>query len=329
MSPSDEPRLIINRVTGPYGSAQLAFDTMVLSDHHLGTPESRADALSFWLHQTTAIKITLNGDIVDAEYLQKTKQRQMPTQHQQVLRYIFAKAQESSVQFVPGNHDYRLRKALSGKIFNSLPVANDVHLRDPRGRQILICHGDEFDAELTGQKPQGFWHSFGDQFILRLQKLDRDFQTLPQKVRTLAGFPPDYSFAHNLKRHWLRAQILNRMETHQTCIDAIDKMQDADVLITGHTHMGGFYASPNGKLYMNSGSATDYAQALVCDQQGLWALLTVRDFGLTFETEKETVYNLTWEEMGIAPPTTRIEEPKNFTSFAKPARDFLDLALYA
>lgn len=281
----------------------LSFAQMALSDMHLGHAISKARDIRLWLRLTTADRITLVGDIIDGETLQALGQDSLDDpEHSQALGSILAKGRETRMTFIPGNHDLWLRPTLLGQNFAGVTIANNLRITDPQRRTIAITHGDEADTELEGGEKQGFWHSFGDRFIQQMQRTDRVFQQLPYGIRRAAGYRHDYSLAHDVKRLFANP-ILARMRTHHALKEKLDTSPDVDRCISGHTHMWGFFKTASGKLYMNSGSCTDHAQALVCDRTGLWAHLTMRQRGMAVLTEHGDSYFLTWKEMQMPEPS--------------------------
>lgn len=285
------------------GKKCLSFAFMMMSDIHLGWALSRANETQMFLGQATADHINFGGDIIEGEGLMLAEQNSLPDpDHVATGSAIFAKAKETKVTFTPGNHDILLSQ-FSGQSLNGMAIENELKIVDSQGRRIHVSHGHEFDAELQGGAHQGFWHSFGDRFIQGLQRMDRKLNALPPKILRLAGMDRDYSLAHELKQgfgyNFIRDRlILKRMKAHHAILEALDNSND-DIRFGGHTHMGGFYRTPSGKLVANSGSCTDNVQAQVIDHTGFAGHITAFHRGVKVTTQENHSYMLTWKELGL------------------------------
>jgi len=88
------------------------YKTIVISDVHLGTKNSKAKELSKFLKYYTCDKLILNGDIIDGWRLQKSgKWEKAHTNLLKLLIKIIDK-QKTQVIYVRGNHDDFLDKIL-------------------------------------------------------------------------------------------------------------------------------------------------------------------------------------------------------------------------
>lgn len=110
-------------------------------------------------------------------------------------------------------------------------------------------------------------------------------------------------------------------------------MEKFDRVVTGHTHTGGFFKTGKEKLYMNSGDSTSYVQALACDKNGLWALLTARLDGLHICTEQGLEYSEPWDKIGLPNPymvgegLDMIGHRRVVEAYSGPVRELVSLSL--
>ena len=85
-------------------SGILGYRTIWISDSHLGTQGSRADALLHFLKHTRSETLYLVGDIVDGWQLEK--RFFWPQEHDDVIQKLLRKARHGTrVIYIPGNHD--------------------------------------------------------------------------------------------------------------------------------------------------------------------------------------------------------------------------------
>jgi UDP-2,3-diacylglucosamine pyrophosphatase LpxH len=128
-------------VIGPTGSRH--FRALFISDVHLGTRSSRADALLDLLRTTEADTIYLVGDIVD--FWKVRRGPYWPQAHNDVLQKLLRKVRKGChIVFIPGNHDDGLRD-YAGMTFGGIEILRDTVHTAADGRRYVVMHGDEFD----------------------------------------------------------------------------------------------------------------------------------------------------------------------------------------
>ncbi|HKU88448.1 MAG TPA: UDP-2,3-diacylglucosamine diphosphatase [Steroidobacteraceae bacterium] len=118
--------------------------SVFISDVHLGSRDSRAVELLQFLASVEVDYLFLVGDIIDFWSLRKNFY--WPQQHNEVVRAILGKAREGArVIYVPGNHDNDMRE-FCGSVFGNLEIRRKYVHSTADGRELLVMHGDEFDA---------------------------------------------------------------------------------------------------------------------------------------------------------------------------------------
>ncbi|MEI7949835.1 MAG: UDP-2,3-diacylglucosamine diphosphatase [Gammaproteobacteria bacterium] len=125
------------------------WNTLWISDVHLGTRGCKATQLLAFLKSNTCRKLFLVGDIIDGWHM-TTNKWYWPGEHNQVLRQILRKAEneQTEVCYIPGNHDEFLREYLSEhqiEIGNIKVLTEATHVT-ARGEKLWIIHGDAFDG---------------------------------------------------------------------------------------------------------------------------------------------------------------------------------------
>src|SRR5215510_3603700 len=141
-----------------------AFDTLILSDVHLGSEISRArDALSL-LKSTSFRRLILLGDIFNDLNFRRLKK-----EHWQFLSYIRKLSNPKrgvEVVWVEGNHDQGLTDVMSHLV--GVEVFQEYEWQY-NGLRHLAIHGHQFDSFVLGNFRLS---KFCTQLYLQLQKLD-------------------------------------------------------------------------------------------------------------------------------------------------------------
>lgn len=122
---------------------EFLYNTIFLSDLHLGSKSAQAELLLDFLKHNSANTIYLVGDIVDGWQLKKGWH--WPQAHNDVVQKLLRKARKGShVIYVPGNHDEFARDYV-GLNFGGIDVVPEAIHETSDGRKYLVIHGDQFD----------------------------------------------------------------------------------------------------------------------------------------------------------------------------------------
>lgn len=123
-------------------------EVVVLSDIHLGTYGCHAKEVLRYLNSIKPDKLILNGDIIDIWQFRKSY---FPKAHLLVLKKIISLATKgTSVYYITGNHDEKLRKFSNTKMGNIQILDKLVLHLD--GKKAWFFHGDVFDASVQHAK---------------------------------------------------------------------------------------------------------------------------------------------------------------------------------
>src|ERR1043165_6997072 len=140
------------------------YNTLILSDLHLGAETSHAREATRVLKENQFQRLILLGDIF--AYLNFAR---LTKEHWKFLGYIRKLSnpkRKIEVVWVEGNHDHGLANIMSHlvgvRVYES-------YKWDYCGRQHIAIHGHQFDGfEVSG----GRWSGWGTSLYLQLQKLD-------------------------------------------------------------------------------------------------------------------------------------------------------------
>lgn len=286
----------------------LHFPFMSISDMHWGTMYSRGKRLCKLLEHTLCDILEINGDAVDGEILLQRKKWLFPEWHRQGLAHLLRKAAEGTKVFYhPGNHEKGLRgeeyeahghirqePSLVGRTVYGVNIVEERIYTDPQGRRLLILHGDKYDdCVFKSPESKEFWYRVGSALNDGIYQADAFFRNNPWTEKLAERF----SIASTAKKA-VKVIINGKLGVRAAMARAIDAY-DYDGAIYGHSHMGGFQITPQGKILMNDGCCTDHVQALVHDKNGVWALTEWHRDRLDIEQEDGQKYSVPWKDIGM------------------------------
>lgn len=128
------------------------FETIVLSDIHLGTAHSKVEQLGNFLRSIDCRRLILNGDIIDGWHLQKSGLAARKTSHTQLVKTIMKMMENHGTEiiYIRGNHD----EFIDGLIpldFGPIRFERDM-IYESHGKRYFVTHGDIFDTVTTNMK---------------------------------------------------------------------------------------------------------------------------------------------------------------------------------
>ena len=231
------------------------YQTIWISDTHLGTSACKAEFLLDFLKNHESKNLYLVGDIIDGWQL--TKKWYWNQLHNDVIQKVLRKSRKGTrVVYIVGNHDEGLRKFL-GISLGNIQVVNEVEhtLRD--GRRFLILHGDLFDGIIRNVK----WVAhLGDFLYVRMITINNTFN----RVRRKLGFPY-WSLSQYLKQRVKKA--INFVTDFENAIANEAKRRGFDGVVCGHIHKAEI-RDIGGVLYCNDGDWVESLSALVETKAG-------------------------------------------------------------
>src|SRR5437762_121498 len=120
-----------------------------ISDVHLGTRTSNAEALLQFLREYDCEKLYVVGDLIDVWQLRRG--RFWPQQHNDVIQKILRKARKGvPVVYIPGNHDEFV--STFGGAYGNISIQDHAIHTTADGRRILVIHGHELDTVVQNAK---------------------------------------------------------------------------------------------------------------------------------------------------------------------------------
>jgi UDP-2,3-diacylglucosamine pyrophosphatase LpxH len=219
------------------------YDTLILSDLHLGSEISRAEQATRMLRENRFQRLILLGDIFsDLNFGRLTKP------HWKFLGYIRKLSNPKrgvEVVWVEGNHDRGLSEIMSHLV--GVRVYEE-YVWEFEGRRHLAIHGHQFDRFAVNNL---LLSSVGTLLHLWLQKLDFKGKAFSR-------------FLDRLNARWLR---LSSKVASGAILHA--RLRHADRVFCGHTHKAEC-CQREGVAYYNSGGWTDFPPTyLTIDSEGV------------------------------------------------------------
>ncbi|HEX2934579.1 MAG TPA: UDP-2,3-diacylglucosamine diphosphatase [Bacteroidales bacterium] len=251
------------------------FKTIVVSDIHLGTTNSKAKEVVRFLKNNTCETLILNGDIIDGWQLRKGGQ--WKKKHTRFFRVILKMIEKynTKVIYVRGNHDDFLDHILPFE-FAGISIVKD-YIYESFNKRYLVIHGDIFDAITTNLKWLAKLGDTGYTFLLWLNKMYNNY-------RVKRGLPY-YSLSQVVKQKVKSA--VSYISDYEKELVAIARKKECAGVICGHIHHPAMIQYDD-VLYLNSGDWVESLTALVEDYQGNWKILRYADLALEEDEDEVT-----------------------------------------
>lgn len=212
------------RIDAKTASPHRHYRALFVSDAHLGTRTSQANALLEFLRLNEADTIYLVGDIID--FWRVRRGAYWPQSHNDVLQKLLRRVRKGTrLCFIPGNHDEGIRD-FAGMHFGGIEIHRQMVHEAASGKRYVVMHGDEFDVVVRTAKWLAVLGDHGYEFALWLNN--------PLNwVRRHLGFG-----------YWsLSAYLKNRVKQAVSFIGAYEqavaeeaRRLGADGIICGHIH---------------------------------------------------------------------------------------------
>lgn len=238
------------------------YRAIFLSDIHLGSKNSQAEALLEFMKDNESDHLFLVGDIIDGWALRR--KWNWPQAHSDVIQKLLRKARKGTkLIYILGNHDEFIRSFLPLHLGNNLEVVNEYHYRSHTGRRYLVTHGDFFDSITMTKK----WLAHvGDISYDLLLRINRPIN----RVRKLIGYKKFWSLANFAKQNVKKA--VQFIDDYEDVLSTEAKRRNFDGVICGHIHKAEM-STFNGVEYINCGDWVESCTVIVETMEGEWQIL--------------------------------------------------------
>ena len=235
-----------------------------ISDVHLGTRGSNANAMLDFLRDYDFETLYIVGDLIDIWQLRRA--RYWPQEHNDVIQKILRKARKGTrVIYIPGNHDEFLSDFYG--VYGNITIQKYAIHRTADGRKILIIHGHELDTVVQNVKWLAFAGDLGYQFLLSLNPAINF-------VRRRFGLGYWSLSAAVKKRVKDAVSFIGKFEA---AIVKYAEKYSVDAVMCGHIHSAAIHQF--GKVtYYNCGDWVETCSALIERENGAIELVNCHPF---------------------------------------------------
>jgi UDP-2,3-diacylglucosamine pyrophosphatase LpxH len=248
--------------------------TVILSDVHLGTPDSKVREVNHFLRHARCEKLILNGDIIDGWQLRRRgKWSKLDTRF---IRIVLKKLEkrDTEIVYLRGNHDDILASFLPLD-FESLRIVEDYVHEGPRGRY-LVLHGDVFDTVTKNFVWLAHVGDWGYSFLLRLNRLYNAYR----EWRGLEYWSLSKAIKARVK------EAVNHVSNFEEHIAQLAHERGCTGVMCGHIHTAA--DKMVGDIhYLNSGDWVESLTAIVEHFDGRYQLINFTDFVREFPMEPD------------------------------------------
>src|SRR6478736_7835128 len=227
--------------------------TAWISDVHLGTRTSNAEALLHFLRDYELETLYVVGDLIDG--WQMRRGIYWPQPHNDVIQKLLRKARKGTrIVYIPGNHDEFIGGFCG--YYGHIALQKEAIHTTADGRRILIIHGHELDTVVQNARWLAFAGDLGYQFLLSLNPLINFF-------RRRFGLGYWSLSAYAKKRVKDAVSFIGKFE--KAVVRYAEKFR-VDAVLCGHIHNAAVHQFA-GVTYYNCGDWVESCTAMVeqCD----------------------------------------------------------------
>lgn len=236
--------------------------SIFISDLHLGTKFSQADAFLEFMKHYESENLYLVGDIIDGWAL-KRKFRWKQA-HSDVIQKILRKARKgTNVHLITGNHDEFLRPFLPLFLGENLKISNEEDYASLDGKRYYVTHGDIFDSITLTKRWLAVAGDYGYELLLNLNHFLNFF-------RKRLGIKRYWSLSKHVKDNVKKS--VSFIGDFESVLAQHAKHKGYDGVICGHIHKAEM-REIDGIEYKNSGDWVESCTALVETLEGEWKLI--------------------------------------------------------
>jgi UDP-2,3-diacylglucosamine pyrophosphatase LpxH len=241
------------------------YRTLIISDTHIGSDESKPEELYEFLKENTSNKLILNGDIIDIKYL---KSAELGIQNIELI-YDILEINKTEVIYLIGNHDISLEK-YDGFKNENFTIRNNYEHQGLDNKHYFVCHGHKYIFNnFISNSP--FLERIISQIITLLNHLKKVHSGyIFKRNKPIKKGLEYYTLADNSRLFIKKGlKIISRYKKYVKYLcDSIN----VDGVICGHIHLPEI-KTIKGKIYMNSGDFVENFSALVETHQGEWKII--------------------------------------------------------
>ncbi|MEC5125204.1 UDP-2,3-diacylglucosamine diphosphatase [Verrucomicrobiales bacterium BCK34] len=236
------------------------YETVFISDVHLGTQDSKAEELIRFLKSFRCKKLILNGDIVDGWAL-RSRGKWLPS-HTKFVRTVLKKMEKQGTEviYLRGNHDDIIERFLPLEVGGLKMVDEYVH-STPQG-DYLVIHGDGFDTVTTDHKWVAVMGAKAYELLLGVNRLYNRWRALCGKEY--------FSLSKHIKERVKSA--VSFVDRYEDQLRELATVRQCVGIICGHIHTPANKEIEGGVHYLNSGDWVESLTAIIEPEPGKFEL---------------------------------------------------------
>jgi len=242
------------------------YESIFLSDIHLGTRDCKAAEVIDFLKATRCKKLVLNGDIVDGWAL-RGGGKWMP-EHTKFVRTVLKKMEKQGTEviYLRGNHDDILERFLP-VCFGNLRIIDEYLHATPKGNY-LVVHGDGFDSVTTSHKWVAVLGAKAYELLLGVNRLYNKWRSFRGKEY--------FSLSKKIKARVKSA--VSFVDRYEDQLKELATFRECRGIICGHIHTPADKMLDGEVHYLNSGDWVESLTAIVETAPGEFELIHHSDF---------------------------------------------------
>lgn len=242
------------------------YESIFLSDIHLGTRDCKAAEVIDFLKATRCKKLVLNGDIVDGWAL-RGGGKWMP-EHTKFVRTVLKKMEKQGTEviYLRGNHDDILERFLP-VCFGNLRIIDEYLHTTPKGKY-LVVHGDGFDSVTTSHKWVAVLGAKAYELLLGVNRLYNKWRSFRGKEY--------FSLSKKIKARVKSA--VSFVDRYEDQLKELATFRECRGIICGHIHTPADKMLDGEVHYLNSGDWVESLTAIVETAPGEFELIYHSDF---------------------------------------------------
>jgi UDP-2,3-diacylglucosamine pyrophosphatase LpxH len=246
--------------------------TVIISDVHLGTPDSKVNEVNHFLRHTRSAKLILNGDIIDGWQLRRSGQ--WTKAHTRFIRIVLKKLEKrnTEVVYLRGNHDDILASFLP-LAFENLSIVED-HVHEGPAGKYLVLHGDVFDVVTKNFVFLAHLGDWGYRLLLKINRLYNAWRAWRGKEY--------WSLSKAIKARVKKA--VNHVSNFEDHIAQLARERGCVGVMCGHIHTAAD-KQVGGVHYLNSGDWVESLTAIVEHWDGRYEVIDFAQFAALYPLE--------------------------------------------
>lgn len=248
------------------------YRSVFLSDIHLGSRHSQAEALLDFFKTFECEQLFLVGDIIDGWALRR--RWHWPQEHSDIVQKLLRRARKGTkVVYVLGNHDEFVRSFLPLSLGDSIEIVNEYYFTSKQGKTYLVTHGDFFDSITMTKK---WLAKFGDISYEMLLKLNKPINFFRRRI----GYKRYWSLSNFAKQSVKKAVMF--IDDYEKVLVSEAKRRECDGVICGHIHKAE-NSVYEGVHYLNCGDWVESCTVIAETLEGEWELFSFHADDAAFE----------------------------------------------